>query len=110
MITVVYLDNDKQQFNVKRFRVETQTLNSKFYCIREGEGNYLAVVTTHQEPVLLIKSGRGANQRTSKIKISNLVEVMGWRAAGNKLTDYSKSTEFEWVHKPDKNDLQAELF
>lgn len=110
VITVVYLDNDKQQFNVKRFRVETQTLNSKFYCIREGEGNYLAVVTTHQEPVLLIKSGRGANQRTSKIKISNLVEVMGWRAAGNKLTDYSKSTEFEWVHKPDKNDLQAELF
>lgn len=110
VITVVYLDNDKQQFNVKRFRVETQTLNSKFFCIREGEGNYLAAVSTHPEPVLLIKSGRGTSQRTSKIKISNLVEVMGWRAVGNKLTDFSKTTEFEWVHKPEKNDLQAELF
>jgi topoisomerase-4 subunit A len=110
VITVVYLDNDKQQFNVKRFRVETQTLNSKFYCIREGEANYLAAVSTHPEPVLLIKSGRGTSQRTSKIKISNLVEVMGWRAVGNKLTDFSKTTEFEWVHKPEKNDLQAELF
>ena len=33
---------------------------------------------------------------------------MGWRAVGNKLTDYSKSTEFDWVHKPE--DLQGELF
>lgn len=110
IVTVVYLDNDKLQFNVKRFKVETQTLNSKFYCIKEGENNYIDAVTTDKDPIILIKSGRGTAQRTSKVRINNFVEVMGWRAVGNKLTDFSKSTEFEWVHKQDKPDLQQELF
>jgi topoisomerase-4 subunit A len=36
------------------------------------------------------------------------VEVMGWKAIGSKLADYSKSTEMEWVHKPESP--QQELF
>ncbi len=68
----------------------------------------MEAVTSHPEPVVLVKSGRGTQARTSKIKLSSFVEVMGWRAVGNKLTDYNKSTEFEWVHKPE--DLQGELF
>jgi topoisomerase-4 subunit A len=110
IITAIYLDNDKVQFNVKRFRIETQTLHTKFFFIKEGEGNYVEAVTSHPDPVVLIKTGRGAQVRTSKIKISSFVEVMGWKAVGNKLTDFSKSTEFEWVHKPEEKDLQGELF
>jgi topoisomerase IV subunit A len=108
IITAIYLDREKLQYNVKRFRIETQTLNNKFLFIKEGEGNYLEAVTSHPEPVVLVKSGRGAQARTSKIKLSSFVEVMGWRAVGNKLTDYGKSTEFEWIHKPEE--LQGELF
>ncbi|MGN6194618.1 MAG: DNA gyrase/topoisomerase IV subunit A, partial [Ginsengibacter sp.] len=36
IITAVYLDNEKLQYNVKRFRIETNTLNSKFLFIKEG--------------------------------------------------------------------------
>jgi topoisomerase-4 subunit A len=42
------------------------------------------------------------------VKLANFVEVMGWKAVGNKLADYTKTTEFEWTHKPE--DLQQELF
>ena len=108
IITAIYLDQEKLQYNVKRFKIETQTLNNKFFFIKEGEGNYLEAVTSHPEPVVLVKSGRGTQSRSSKIKLSSFIEVMGWRAVGNKLTDFSKSTEFEWVHKPE--DLQGELF
>lgn len=110
-ITAIYLDNDKQQFNVKRFRIETTTLHNKFTMIKEGEGNYLETVTTHPEPIVLIKQGRGQQARTSKIKIYDFVEVMGWKAVGNKLADFSKSTEFEWVMKEKKDENeQPELF
>lgn len=110
-ITAIYLDNDKQQFNVKRFRIETTTLHNKFTMIKEGEGNYLETVTTHPEPIVVIRQGRGAQVRTSKIKIYDFVEVMGWKAVGNKLADFSKSTEFEWVMKEKKEDNeQPELF
>jgi topoisomerase-4 subunit A len=111
ILTAIYLDNDKQQFNVKRFRIETTTLRNKFMLIKEGDGNYLEAVTTHPEPIIQIKAGRGAQARTQKIKIADFVEVMGWKAVGNKLTDFSKSTEFEWVMKEQKEDPeQPELF
>ncbi|WEK33973.1 MAG: DNA gyrase/topoisomerase IV subunit A [Candidatus Pseudobacter hemicellulosilyticus] len=111
IVTAIYLDSDKQQFNVKRFKVDTTTLHNRFTFIKEGEGNYLDAVTTHPEPVVLIKAGRGAQARTSKIKISNFVEVMGWKAVGNKLADYTKSTEFEWAMKEKElKDDQPELF
>ncbi|HLO80637.1 MAG TPA: DNA gyrase/topoisomerase IV subunit A, partial [Chitinophagaceae bacterium] len=110
VITAIYYDNEKLQFNVKRFKIETQTLNNKFYFIKEGADNYLEAVTSHQEPVVLVKSGRGTQQRSTKVKINNFVEVMGWKAVGNKLADFSKSTEFEWVHKPEEIDIQGELF
>jgi topoisomerase IV subunit A len=109
IITAIYLDNEKLQFNVKRFKIETTTLRNKFLFIKEGEGNRLEVVTTHPQPIALIKSGRGASAKTQKVKIGALVEVMGWKAVGSKLFDYNKSVEIEWAHKEDKSG-QTELF
>lgn len=108
-ITAVYVDNEKKQYNVKRFRIETTTLKSKFLFIKEGKGNYLEAVTTDEEPVLAVQQGRGSQVRRGKFKIEKVVEVMGWKAVGNKLLDYSKSVEMEWV-KPKTDDKQPELF
>jgi len=38
-----------------------------------------------------------------------LVEVMGWKAVGAKLADYSKSMEMEWEQKKG-SEQQPELF
>jgi Type IIA topoisomerase (DNA gyrase/topo II, topoisomerase IV), A subunit len=111
IVTAIYLDNDKQQFNVKRFKIETTTLRNKFFFIKEGDGNYLEAVTTHPDPIIAVKAGRGAQARTQKIRIADFVEVMGWKAVGNKLADFTKSTEFEWVMKVQEQDPeQPELF
>jgi topoisomerase-4 subunit A len=112
ILTAIYLDNEKLQYNVKRFKIETTTLHNKFLFIKEGEGNRLAIVTTHPEPVVLVKSGRGAQAKTQKIKIAGFVEVMGWKAVGSKLFDFSKSVEMEWAHKEEEKEKppQTELF
>ncbi|HMT97081.1 MAG TPA: DNA gyrase/topoisomerase IV subunit A, partial [Ferruginibacter sp.] len=52
VVTAVYLDNEKFQFNIKRFKIETTTLNNKFFFIKEGKGNRLETVTTDADPVL----------------------------------------------------------
>jgi len=112
VITAIYLDNEKLQFNVKRFKIETTTLKSKFLFIKEGEGNRLEAVTLHPEPIVVIKSGRGAQARTQKVKIAGFVEVMGWKAVGSKLFDFAKSVEVEWGHKEEAKEQppQTELF
>ena len=108
-ITAVYLDKEKMQYNVKRFKIETSTLNNKFFFIKEGKGNYLVSVTSDESPVLVIRSGKGAQLRETKFKVSDFVEIMGWKAVGNKLTDYTKTTEVEWLGK-DGETKQASLF
>lgn len=97
IITAVYLDADKLQYNVKRFKIETNTLNSKFLFIKEGKDNRLIKSTTAAEPILDMQSGRGSQIRKAKIKLHKVVDIMGWRAIGNKLTDYSKNDVMEWV-------------
>ncbi|MFN8252583.1 MAG: DNA gyrase/topoisomerase IV subunit A [Ferruginibacter sp.] len=110
VITAVYLDNEKLQYNIKRFKIETTTLHSKFFFIKEGKDNRLEMVTTDPEPILTVQSGRGQMIRKAKFKVVKLVEVMGWKAVGAKLTEYSKSVEMEWEKSEHKDDNQPELF
>ncbi len=108
--TAVYLDHSKQQYNVKRFKIETTTLKNKYLFIKEGDGNMLEAVTSIAEPVLSVKSGTGINSNRSKFKIADMVELMGWRAIGAKLMNYSKTVEMEWEELPKDDNPQPELF
>lgn len=107
VITAVYLDSEKQVYNVKRFKIETTTLNSKFLFIKEGKDNRVEAVTTEVEPVLKIKSGRGATVNSARVKINKMVEVMGWKAVGAKLTDFSKSVEMSWEEQIESDTPQT---
>jgi topoisomerase-4 subunit A len=111
IVTAVYLDKEKLQYNIKRFKIETSTLHTKFYFIKEGKDNLLETVTTAEKPVLKVQQGRGQQASVKKLKVGDLVEVMGWKAVGAKLTDFSKSVEMEWEvkDKEDKNN-QGQLF
>jgi topoisomerase IV subunit A len=108
VITAVYLDKDKLQYNVKRFRIETTTLRSKFLFIKEGKGNQLEAVSTEDEPILVVHSGKGSQVRKAKFKVAKMVEVMGWKAVGVRLVDYNKSIMMEWEVKDGAK--QSELF
>ncbi len=109
-LTAVYLDAEKEQYNVKRFRIETSSLRTKFYFIKEGKENRIEAVTTDEDPVLILHSGRGSSAKSQKIQIGGFVEVMGWKAIGNKLVDYSKSLEMEWETKTNDDEVQTKLF
>ena len=110
IFTAVYLDYSKQQYNVKRFKIETTTLKNKYLFIKEGDGNMLEAVTSIAETVLSVKSGTGINATRSKFKIADMVELMGWRAIGAKLMNYSKTVEMEWEELPKDNNPQPKLF
>jgi len=110
IITAVYLDNEKGQFNIKRFKIETTTLKSKFMFIKEGADNYLEMVTTDPEPILKVSKGRGQQVSQAKFKVTKLAEIMGWKAVGTKLVDFSKTVEMEWEISAKGKKSQPELF
>ncbi len=110
VFTAVYLDSDKQQYNVKRFKVETSTMATKFMCIKEGKNNYLAAITSNETPILCVTTGKGQQVRKAKFKIEKMVDVMGWKAVGAKLLDYNKAIEMAWEDTTANAAEQKELF
>lgn len=97
IISAIYLDAEKKQLMVKRFRIETTTLHSPFNFIKEGKDNRVVAASTLPEPVLAVQAGKGNAIRKGKLKIAKIVEVMGWKAIGAKLMDFSKNIQMEWV-------------
>ena len=110
IINAVYLEKDKLQYNIKRFRIETSTLGTKFFFIKEGNGNYVETVSTAAEPILVVQSGKGQQIRSAKFKVAKMVEVMGWKAVGAKLADFTKSMEMQWEQSKESKQDQPELF
>ena len=110
IISAVYLDADKQQYNIKRFKIETTTLKTRFSFIKEGAANKLLAVTSDAEPLLIVQTGKGQQVRKATFKVAKMVEIMGWKAVGAKLTDYSKTIQMEWAQKHKEGNGQPELF
>ena len=61
-ITAIYLDAEKGQYNIKRFKIETTSVRTKFLFVKEGKGNRLEAVTSDEEPVLLLHTGVGSKE------------------------------------------------
>lgn len=86
IISAIYFDAPGNQYYVKRFVIETQTLKNKFSFIKEGAGNELVLVSTHSEPVAIIRSGKKKSEWTEEqLGLSEYAEVTGWKAIGKKL-------------------------
>jgi topoisomerase-4 subunit A len=83
VVSAIYFDEKTGQYNVKRFRVETQTLNNRFQFIREGAGNFLDFVTLHQEPI--VKLDYGKKHEAEEVAIADYVDVTGWKTVGTRI-------------------------
>lgn len=108
ILSAVYFDADKKQFNVKRFKIETLTLNTKFQFIKEGEGNYLEWITSSATPIIKLKTGKKKYLPSEEIiNLEEFVDVMGWKAIGIKLCE-KDLLEISLVNEEDSK--QGELF
>nr|WP_317194813.1 DNA gyrase/topoisomerase IV subunit A [Hymenobacter telluris] len=90
VLSAVYVDGDTKIHYVKRFKIETSTLEKRFIFISETKGSKLLVATAYPEPVAEIKFQRDkkADKETEKLLLHEFIDVKGWKAMGNKLNYY----------------------
>ena len=86
-LQVVYFDGKSKQYYVKRFLVETSTLEKKFLFISEEKGSKL-IECSLAEPMLisLTTTNKKGEALSQEINISEFMDVKGWKAVGNRLT------------------------
>jgi len=85
VITAVYWEGEKGQYNVKRFQPEVAQKLVTF--ITEHPESLLDYATTHPQPVLNIVFDKRSNERLDEqIDLNSFISVKGVSAMGNRLT------------------------
>jgi topoisomerase-4 subunit A len=105
VISAVYIDGESKQHMVKRFVVETSTVDKEFGFISETIGSRLILVTTSDTPEIELELIKGKDKKKTSevINLEDVVDVKGWKALGNRLSQF-KITK---VHLPDEPEDQT---
>ncbi|HEY9049440.1 MAG TPA: DNA gyrase/topoisomerase IV subunit A [Ohtaekwangia sp.] len=89
-ISAVYVDGESKQYMAKRFMIETTTFDKEFGFISEGIGSRLVAVTTSETPEVEVEVVKVKDKPkvTEVINLEEVVDIKGWKAVGNKLSQY----------------------
>ncbi|GAB2773143.1 DNA gyrase/topoisomerase IV subunit A [Rhabdobacter roseus] len=98
VITAVYYDGGQKLHYIKRFTIETSTVDKKFVFISDAKGSKLLLASTDRHPRLEVKVQKSAKDpvASEQYLVEEIVEVRGWRAMGNKLAG-EKIKEVQWL-------------
>jgi len=88
VIGAVYFDGATKGFFVKRFLIETTTLNKRFNFITEHKQSYLKLVTTDAQAQVSVTLIKGKAEEQMDYDLEMLIDVKGWKAIGNKLSTH----------------------
>jgi topoisomerase IV subunit A len=88
IVTAVYLDGGSKLYYVKRFRIETTTIDKKFLFISDEKGSKLVFASLDNYPRIELSSKKDKNSPVIKeeIDIDEVSEIRGWKALGTKLS------------------------
>lgn len=108
VIGAVYFDGATKGFFVKRFLIETTTLNKRFNFITEHKQSYLKLVTTDAQAQVSVTFMKGKVEDQMDYDFEMLIDVKGWKALGNKLSA-NEVIELKLIESEQVSDLEAGL-
>lgn len=90
IITAVYYDGGSKLYYVKRFRIETTTIDKKFLFISDEKGSKLTLASVDVYPriELSYKKDNSSPAILEEINLDELTDIRGWKAMGAKLTTF----------------------
>jgi topoisomerase-4 subunit A len=97
IISAIYFDGSNKTHFIKRFKIETSTIDKKFLFISDHKASKLVASSINYAPNVQIK--HKPDGKTSEIElmpIDELVDVRGWKAIGSKL-NYPKLTDAKFI-------------
>jgi topoisomerase-4 subunit A len=107
VISAVYWDGESKQHFVKRFTIESTTPDKDFNFISEGIGSRLEFASTTESPEIEIEvvKGKAKEKETELVNLEELVDVKGWKALGNRLSQF-KVTKIKALDEPEDTGIE----
>ncbi|HRH56432.1 MAG TPA: DNA gyrase/topoisomerase IV subunit A [Chitinophagales bacterium] len=87
-VTAVHYSDAKKCNYVKRFQIETTSIDTKNNFISDENNSKLVFATLFSNPIVEYKMdlGKGKVSEPETVNLSEFIEIKGWKAIGNKLT------------------------
>lgn len=87
VLSAIYWEGEKGQTTVKRFNIETSKTGQKYSFISDHRQSKLYFISTEESPK--IKYGIKVNRKKeeAELDLAEFIDVKGWKAIGNKLTE-----------------------
>jgi topoisomerase IV subunit A len=114
IISSVHYDGERKATYVKRFVVETNKTSQKYsFLPNEYVSTKLLYASLYENPVIFYKVKAGRSKTIEgELKISDFIDVKGWKSLGNKLSD-SKLISVKAIHKEEEltpeNDIKKKV-
>jgi len=103
-MNVVYYEGERGWTMVKRFLIETASTDQRFAYLTEHRKTQLLYASTQEKPRVKYKMRVKNKSVEGEMAIADFIDVKGWKAIGNKLTEYKVTS----VKELEKDDEQAE--
>jgi topoisomerase-4 subunit A len=100
VISAVYFEAEKGWTMVKRFRIETSTMDQKFSFLPESPGNKLYFASLRPYPAIKYTFNVGKAKEVRELELASFIDVKGWKALGNKLLE-GKLVKIEEIKSSD---------
>ena len=100
VMSSIYFDGKLKNYYVKRFNIETNTMNKKFLFISQEKGSKLEYASFKSGEVLSYKYFSNKKLNLSQIDLDNFIDVKGWKSIGNKIiNDKIRSGTFKLLER-----------
>lgn len=109
VITAVHFDGNKEWTMVKRFKVETNKLNERFSYLTDHKKSQMLFVSVKPNPRISYAIKVGSKKMDGgEINLAEFIDVKGWKALGNKLSDQKLLDVKEVIVKEEEEPKRVE--
>jgi topoisomerase-4 subunit A len=108
VLSAIYFDGASKSYYIKRFQIETTSINKNFNFISDHKNSYLKLVSTDKQPQVSATLQKGKEIESKDFDLDMLIDVKGWKALGNKLSTYDV-TEVKLINSKKISIVESEF-
>ena len=100
IMSAAYYDGKLKNYYVKRFNIETNTMNKKFLFISQEKGSKLEYASFKSGETISFKYFRNKKLQPTEINLDEFIDIKGWKSIGNKINfDKIRSGTFTFLKR-----------
>ena len=104
VLSCMYYNTISKNYFIKRFNIETSTIDKEFTFIEPNESMKLLLATIQNDVIFKFNyHSKSGSKKIKEIDVVDFVDVKGWKSIGNKVPTYKRMSAFEIIKKEIEN-------